>query len=251
MPRFFVGTSGFAYTSWRGHFYPEDLPSRDFLRYYCRHFPAVELNVTFYRWPRAQTSQAWRQQVGPEFRFAVKVHRSITHQKRLRNCQEELSRLQELCHLLRPSVLLVQLPPNLPFELERLAEFKSSLPEDLPPLSWEARHPSFGAGEAVAAFRRFGWSLVVADSGGRFPTFKVVTSVPLYLRFHGPKALYASAYSKEQLAAYAQWAQDNLSPDGELYAFFNNDVGGHAVDNAKDFAALLQAREVVGEVEEK
>lgn len=251
MPNFFVGTSGFAYTSWRGSFYPEDLPSRDFLRYYCRHFPAVELNVTFYRWPRAETLKTWRQQVGPEFRFAVKVHRSITHRKRLIDCHEELSRLQDLCHLLRPSVLLVQLPPSLQFAPERFADFRDSLPGDLPPLAWEGRHPSFGTEEAAAFFRRFSWSLVMADSGGRFPTFKVLTSLPLYLRFHGPGRLYASPYSKAQLAAYVRWARELLPADGELYAFFNNDVGGYALGNAKEFAALLQTREVVGEIDEK
>lgn len=232
----FVGTSGFAYPSWRGRFYPEGLASREYLAFYARHFPAVELNVTFYRWPRPQTLRAWRQQVGHEFRFAVKVHQSITHKKRLRRVSEELARLSELVAELAPAVLLAQLPPSLAFDPDVLLAFLALLPSPLPPLVWEPRHRSFFTPEALAFLQQHGLSLVVADSGGRFPTARVVTGEPLYLRFHGPGVLYASPYTREQLADYAQWlAGQNV---GEAYAFFNNDVGGHAVDNAREFAQL-------------
>ncbi len=234
--RVFVGTSGFSYPSWRRRFYPEKLPSREYLRFYARHFPAVELNVTFYRWPRPQTLRAWRQQVGQEFHFAVKVHQSITHKKRLRNVSEELARLCELVAELAPAVLLAQLPPSLAFDPELLLAFCALVPRELPPLVWEARHPSFFTANAREFLRKQRIPLVVADSGGRFPTARVVTGEPLYLRFHGPGALYASPYTREQLADYAQWlAGQNV---GEAYAFFNNDVGGHAVDNAREFAQL-------------
>jgi len=243
MPRFFVGTSGFAYASWRGVFFPPELPSGQWLWFYAQHFPAVELNVTFYRWPRPSTLKRWREQVGEGFRFVVKVHRSITHTKRLVDCHVELARLEELVASLQPAALLLQLPPSLAFEGERCSAFLEALPPALPPLVWEARHRSFGTSEALGFFLEHRQSLVVADSGGRFPTFRVVTAPPLYLRFHGPGALYASPYSEAQLAEAARWVLAHAPAEGEVYAFFNNDAGGYALDNARSFARLLgQAR---------
>lgn len=237
----FIGCSGFAYPSWRGRFYPPELPSRQYLAFYAQHFPAVELNVTFYRWPRPSTLRSWRQQVPSSFRFAVKLHRTITHTKRLRHVDEELRRLADLVGELEPSVLLAQLPPSLRFDPDLLSDFLASLPPGLPPLVWEARHRSFFTDEALGFFRDKGLSLVVADSGGRYPTVRVVTAWPLYLRFHGPGALYASKYTREQLADYAQWVRSVLVPEDEAYAFFNNDAGGFALDNAQVLGELLGA----------
>lgn len=237
-----VGCSGFSYPSWRGKFYPPELPTREYLPFYARHFPAVELNVTFYRWPRPSTLRAWRQQVGPSFRFAVKLHQTITHRKRLRHVGEELERLADLVAELKPSVLLAQLPPSLRFDPGVLADFVANLPAGLPPLAWEARHKSFFTAEALAFFTENRLPLSVADSGGRYPTARVVTAWPLYLRFHGPGPLYASRYTREQLADYALWVRSVLRPEADVYAFFNNDAGGYALDNARDLAELLGPR---------
>lgn len=236
---FFVGCSGFSYPSWRGRFYPQELASRDYLAFYAQHFPAVELNVTFYRWPRPSTLRSWRQKVGPEFRFVVKLHQSITHKKRLWDTQAELARVVELVGELQPALLLAQLPPSLRFDPALLEDFVASLPAGLPPLAWEARHKSFFIPEALEFFTRKHLPLVVADSGGRYPTARVVTAWPLYLRFHGPGALYASKYTREQLSDYAQWVQSVQVGQAEVYAFFNNDVGGYALDNAQEFRQLL------------
>lgn len=236
----FVGCSGFSYPSWRGRFYPEDLPSREFLTFYAQHFPAVELNVTFYRWPRASTLRSWRQQVSADFRFAVKLHQSITHKKRLKNTQAELARLSELVAELQPTVLLAQLPPSLRFDAGVVSDFLAALPPQLPPLVWEARHKSFFTPEALEFFTQHGLPLVVADSGGRYPTARVVTGWPLYLRFHGPEALYASRYTTEQLLDYALWVREVKVPEGDVYAFLNNDAGGYALDNARELARFLK-----------
>ncbi len=234
----FVGCSGFSYPSWRGCFYPPDLPSRHFLAFYAQHFPAVELNVTFYRWPQAKTLRTWRQEVSANFRFAVKLHQSITHKKRLRNVQAELARLVEVVAELQGAVLLAQLPPSLRFDPHLISDFLLGLPPQLPPLVCEARHKSFFAPEALSFFEQKGLPLVVADSGGRYPTVRVVTAWPLYLRFHGPEGLYASKYTREQLLDYALWVKAVRVPEGDVYAFFNNDVGGYALDNARDFLQL-------------
>ena len=82
---------------------------------------------------------------------------------------------------------------------------------------------------------------MVADSGGRYPTIRSFTAPPAYLRFHGPAGLYASPYGEAQLAEYIAWVRAGVPEDATVYAFFNNDVGGHAVTNARQLRALAGA----------
>ena len=83
MARLFVGTSGWTYSSWRGAFYPEDLPSRQYLEFYAREFDSTEVNYSFYHLPRSSTYKKWVTQVPEDFIFALKASRFITHVKRL------------------------------------------------------------------------------------------------------------------------------------------------------------------------
>ncbi len=82
---------------------------------------------------------------------------------------------------------------------------------------------------------------MVADSGGRYPTIQAFATPPAYLRFHGPERLYASAYSEAQLAEHLAWTNENVPPHTTVYAFFNNDAGGHAIVNARMLRALAHA----------
>ena len=238
--RWWIGTSGFSYSEWRGVFYPPELPSRSWLEYYSREFSTGELNVAFYRTPRESTVRGWVASVGEGFRFALKMHRQVTHIKRLAGCRDALARFRDNACLLGDAlgVVLIQLPPSLAFDAARLDEFLGVLPEGLPPLAWEVRHRSFAANAALEWFRSRGQTLVVVDSGGRYPTILAFTAAPAYLRFHGPAGLYASPYSEEQLGSYATWAHDSVPIDVPVYAFFNNDAGGHAITNARQLRAL-------------
>jgi uncharacterized protein YecE (DUF72 family) len=83
--------------------------------------------------------------------------------------------------------------------------------------------------------------LLVADSGGRYSTVRGYTGEPVYLRFHGPKELYASAYAEGQLAAYVKWVSANVPTRATVFAFFNNDVGARAVTNARQLRAPVGA----------
>src|ERR1700733_2155280 len=82
-----VGTSGYSYKPWKGPFYPKDLPDREMLAYYAKHFNTVEINSSFYRMPTENTLQQWAQSVPSGFRFAFKANQQITHFKRLRDCE--------------------------------------------------------------------------------------------------------------------------------------------------------------------
>ena len=242
-PHFYVGTSGWSYRHWVGKFYPEDLKSHQFFQYYARHFSAVELNSSFYHLPREATVRNWLQKSPEEFRFCVKLSRFITHQKKLVEFQEPLERFFTIFHPLQPKMgpVLIQLPPSLAFETERLQPFLKYLQEYYSPYRFavEARHKSWDSREVAEFLGRYEVALVYADSGGRFPTFDYPVTEFAYFRFHGPGRLYASNYSREQLAEFAEKIRELLEEGKAVWAFFNNDVGGYAVENAQMLQELV------------
>src|SRR5215471_2163286 len=121
--RFFVGTSGFQYKEWKGSFYPEKLPEKEMLNYYGQRFSTVEINNTFYRMPKENVVQSWAEQVPDEFRFVLKAPQRITHIKRLKDVDDDVTYFQRVAlalqHRLGP--LLFQFPPNFKKDLERLS----------------------------------------------------------------------------------------------------------------------------------
>ncbi len=122
-PPFLVGTSGFMYDHWDGAFYPHSSRRGDWLELYAEAFPTVELNVTFYRLPAASTFRGWGERVPQGFVFAIKASRYITHVLRLRSTQDAVELLMERATGLgdRLGPVLLQLPPDLPIDLEGLA----------------------------------------------------------------------------------------------------------------------------------
>jgi uncharacterized protein YecE (DUF72 family) len=236
-----VGTSGYSYVGWRGSFYPERLPASRFLEFYARHFDIVELNVTFYRTPKETAFRTWAATVPPGFSFVLKVPRRVTHLRCLGGCREEMERFFDRARLLGSAWIasLLQLPPTVRFDPARLESFLAELPAGLPPLTWEVRHPSFAEEDAVAWFRTHGQSLVVADSGGRYPTVRAFTAAPVYLRLHGPGQLHASSYGRAELTAWADWVRDEVPHGAQVLAFFNNDAGGFAAANARELKDLV------------
>ena len=107
-----VGTMGWSYGFWKGTFYPEKLPSKEFLGYYARQFGTVEVDSTFYRIPRTQTVTDWKTQTPEDFVFSLKFPQVITHIKMLEDCQEETNVFLEHASLLKEKlgVLLLQFP---------------------------------------------------------------------------------------------------------------------------------------------
>ncbi|MEC9298211.1 MAG: DUF72 domain-containing protein, partial [Gemmatimonadota bacterium] len=125
-----VGTSGFSYKAWKGPFYPEDLPNDGMLAYYGERLNAVEINNTFYRMPARKVLADWASKVPDDFSFVLKASRKITHFKRLKDTQDELSYLVDTSSELgaRLGPMLFQLPPNLKSDAARLRDFVSLFP---------------------------------------------------------------------------------------------------------------------------
>lgn len=139
-----LGTSGFSYKEWKGSFYPEDLPQKQYLSYYAGRFPAVEINNTFYRMPAPSMLEGWTAQVPEGFRFVLKAPQRITHQKKLVDAGEEVTRLVEVSTSLGPHLgpILFQLPPYLRRDDAKLTAFLETIPAGTS-FAFEFRHESW------------------------------------------------------------------------------------------------------------
>ena len=136
MATLYAGTSGYAYPAWKPGFYPEDLPATRFLQHYAGRLNCVEINYTFRHMPSEKTVASWVGTTSPGFVFAVKAHQAITHRNRLKEGAREpleyfLGTLEPLRQADRLGPVLLQLPPNLKVDLERLAGFLDLLPRGL------------------------------------------------------------------------------------------------------------------------
>ena len=230
-----VGTSGFAYKSWKGSFYPSDLPASRWLGYYAEKLSAVEINNTFYRMPRSAMLAGWAGQVPPGFRFALKASRRITHQKRLAEVAEELGYLYGAAKALgeRRGPMLFQLPPFLRKDVSRLQRFLALLPEDHRAVL-EFRHPSWHDDEVFDALREHAVALCVADAGEAYDAPVDATARLGYLR------LRRSTYADEDLGAWVAALRSGGWADA--YVFFKHEEAGVGPALASRFQALFDAR---------
>jgi uncharacterized protein YecE (DUF72 family) len=238
-----VGTSGWSYRHWEGALYPPGLEPRARLGFYTRAFGTVEVNSTFYRWPRAATFARWRG-VSPEgFVWTVKAPRSLTHAARLYAPERWLG---EVCKGLgrletKLGVLLVQLPPGLALDLARLGYFLSIVPRHLR-VAVEFRHESWHREEVFRLLERWGAAYCVT-SGARLPCVLRATAPFVYARLHGPdrEHLYAGSYPDEDMRWWAARVREWADAGRDVYAYFNNDGGGNAVRNAATLKRMLGA----------
>ena len=242
MKKILIGTSGFYYEHWRGVFYPEDLPKRRFFEYYMERFDTVELNSTFYHLPRLKTTEHWAEASPPDFRFSLKAYRGITHYRKLKDVREELYRYLHLVKPLKPKIatILFQLPPSLHRDDALLEDFLALLPAGYR-YTVEFRHESWMEAPVYDLLRSANVALCLNDFGKRSME-PIVTADFAYLRFHGPTGRYGGSYDDEILALWARWLKEETGELRNVCVYFNNDVGGYAVQNA------LRLRELVDEI---
>jgi uncharacterized protein YecE (DUF72 family) len=226
-----IGTSGYQYKHWKGLFYPTDLPQKQWFTHYATQFDTVEINNTFYGLPAPKTFDAWRKQAPPGFLYVIKFSRYGSHLKRLKDPHATLrvflERAERLRHLLGP--ILVQLPPNWRVDVPRLADFLEAAPLSL---RWavEFRDPSWLCEEIFTLLESHNSALCIHDMIKDHP--RRITADWTYLRFHGRN--YSGCYTPEQLQAEAKWIERQVAGAKDVYAYFNNDLHGHAVTNAAD-----------------
>ncbi len=239
-----LGTSGWSYPGWKGRFYPADLPASEWLSFYAGHFSTVEINMTFYRFPKPETLQGWLKKTPAHFRFALKANRQITHRKKLRNVKSEVRYFTLLADSLREKLacILFQLPPSIRKDLGLLDEFLMTLsPEHRNVI--EFRHESW-YDEAVGDRLRSRGVTFCTVSSAQVPDATIETSGLAYFRFHGLTGGYRHRYSDEELAHWAETISRVKAE--ERFVYFNNDYQAHAVDNCLKLAELLKARKKEG-----
>lgn len=237
-----IGTSGWSYDHWRGVLYPPGTPAARRLDVYARAFDTVELNASFYHWPRASTFAGWRDRVPPGFLFTVKAPRGLTHARRLRDPDEWMPRLAEGMAALgdRAGFLLFQLPAAHERDDERLDALLGLVPDPIR-AAVELRHPSWDDDAVFALLERRGAAYCVT-SGAGMPCVPRATADTVYLRFHGPDdaQLYTGSYPDAQLHAWADRIAGWRSEGRGVVAYFNNDLGGAAVRDARRLRALVE-----------
>jgi uncharacterized protein YecE (DUF72 family) len=234
-----IGTSGWYYDHWRDVFYPAGLAKSRWFEHYARHFDTVEINNTFYHLPKEQTIQRWQEIAPAGFLYAVKANRYITHVKQLKDATEPFERFFERVDLLKGKLgpILYQLPPSLHKDLDRLARFIKLLPKRRTAV-FEFRHKSWYTDDTFERLRKLGVGFCIHDMpGNKSP--RVVTSDVIYVRFHGTTGRYAGNYPKSVLQGWADWLNDQAPKARAIYAYFNNDIHGHAIKNAKQLKKLM------------
>jgi uncharacterized protein YecE (DUF72 family) len=238
-----IGTSGYVYADWRGRFYPRSLPARDWLQFYARRLPTLELNNPFYRLPSVETFRAWRTAVPSDYVFAVKASRFLTHLKRLKDPREPLDLFLSRARHLGPALgpVLFQLPRQFHANVERLDGFLRALDRQRRVtglrVALEVRHPSWLEPAVFARLERADVSLCLHDSTAQ-PVTAPVTADFVYVRRHGygRRGSYPARALARDADDIRRWAADGR----DVYVYFNNDWKAFAVKNALALTGLVQ-----------
>jgi uncharacterized protein YecE (DUF72 family) len=231
-----IGTSGWSYKHWKDDFYPKGLKQTDWLPYYAKSFHVTEINTSFYRLPAEETVVDWIKKVPKKFLFCPKMSRYLTHMKKLNDPEEPLQRFFDIFKPMKKQLgpVLLQLPKMVRFNYDKAEYFFKLLKKSYRQYEFvlEIRHDSWLKNDALNLMTKYEIGLVISQSGERFPYTEMVTAKNIYVRFHGPAALYASSYSDKDLKYFARKFKKWVNEGHEIWAFFNNDVHGYAPKNA-------------------
>ncbi len=240
MSRIFIGTSGWSYADWKDGFYT-GVPRRHWLEYYAQMFDAVEVNATFYGALKPATLKRWHDETPANFCFAVKASRFITHLQRLATNQESLSRMRGQAEALggKLAAVLWQAPAALTFDLALLERFCARLDR------WsdtrhaiEFRDKSWFREETASCLKSHRVAAVQSHAAD-WPMWGAVTTDLVYVRLHGGRHTYRSAYSKKSLADWASRIRRWLSQSRTVHVYFDNTDAGHAAINALRLKAII------------
>lgn len=257
-----LGTSGYSYDDWVGHFYPEGTNKRDFLSYYAEHFGCVEVNYTYYRLPTAGTLAAMSGKTGDDFRFVIKANQEMTHERG----GEKAEVFEQFVEALAPlreqgkfGCVLAQFPTSFHCVRENVRYLRRfrELMGDLPVVV-EFRHRGWIREETWGFLREHDFGFCCVDQpqfDALIPPIVQATSPIGYVRFHGRNyekwwqheeawERYNYLYSKEELGEWVGKVRELAAETEETYLFFNNHYHAQAVQNATDFADLLEAADV-------
>jgi uncharacterized protein YecE (DUF72 family) len=236
----YIGCSGFYYRHWRGLFYPDDLPQRLWFEYYCSHFNTVELNTTFYNFPKEAFLRSWHERSPADFLFTVKAPRLITHYKKFADCKTVCAEFYDV--ILKglkekTGTILFQLPPSMPRTEVKLSEILGCLSNEFSNVI-EFRHQSWWTDQVYDELSKHDITFC-GISHPTLPDKLIHNTEVLYYRMHGTPRLYASLYSRDNLESIS--AQIMATKAKKVFVYFNNDVNAYAVQNATALKELFKA----------
>jgi len=238
-----IGTSGWSYDHWESVLYPPGMPTAKRLARYVPEFDTVELNASFYRWPRDSSFESWRRRLPDGFTMSIKAHRGLTHFRRLNSPEPWVERFERCWAALgdRREALLVQLHPGFALDADstaRLDRFLTLMPSWIP-VAVEFRHPSWDHPDTYTLLERHGATYVVM-SGAGLPCVLRATSTLVYVRMHGPDdQLYNGSYSNDELRWWADRVGEWQAQGHDVVVYFNNDLEGHAVRNVRSLKTMV------------
>jgi uncharacterized protein YecE (DUF72 family) len=238
MAQLSVGTSGWAYASWKPDFYPQKLAQAKFLAYYSSQLNSVEVNLTFRQLLKETTAEKWIAETPADFTFTIKAHQVVTHIKRLKNSEEFLGRflttLEPLAYRGKLGPVLFQLPPNMKADPALLALFMAGIPKGLR-AAFEFRHPSWFGDDIFTLLAAHGRALCVAETEERI-TPDVVTAPFTYYRYRKPE------YSQPERQAMIRRIHEHLAARRDVFAYFKHEETPQGAIYALDL--LREARTV-------
>jgi uncharacterized protein YecE (DUF72 family) len=219
MTQLYVGTSGWAYPSWKPAFYPEKLAQAKFLPYYSTQLNTVEVNLTFRQLLKDTTAQKWVSQTPEHFRFGIKAHQVITHIKRLKNTEDFLPRflatIEPLATAGKLGPILFQLPPNLKADAKLLEDFLATFPRGIK-VAFEFRNESWFTDEVFSLLKQHNRALCIAETEERV-TPDVITADFSYYRYRKPE------YTGEERQAMVRRIHEQLDSGRDVYAYFKHE----------------------------
>jgi uncharacterized protein YecE (DUF72 family) len=235
MHKVHIGTSGWAYPSWKPEFYPAKTPAGKFLDYYSTQLNCVEVNYTFRARAAVTTLQNWATVTPDGFTFVAKAHQRITHIKRLTDVEQDVdaffASLQPLLHARKLGPVLFQLPPNLKADPERLAKFLQILPKDAPS-AIEYRNQSWFDERIYSLMREHNVALCIAESDD-LAVPEVFTANFAYYR------LRKSDYSEKEIDEVEQRLRA-AAQERDVYAFLKHEETPEGAINARRLLEKLK-----------
>lgn len=236
--QYLIGTSGWNYRHWKGNFYPEDIKKKDWFSYFAKTFDTVEVNYSFYNWPKKEVLERWKDNSPNGFKYTMKAPRLITHLKKLKGVEKLVRDFYDLTSALgnKCGCHLFQLPPSFVYNennVDKLKKFLDSL-DGRKDNAIEFRHSSWWCDEIYRLLKKYNVGFVMVDGLG-MPNDTVITGDIAYLRLHGEN--YGGNYSKKVLKEYADTLKKKKCK--KVYVYFNNDDQGYAPKNALELRSLL------------
>jgi uncharacterized protein YecE (DUF72 family) len=246
----YIGTSGWHYNDWLGLFYPPEIKGYDELTFHAQHFNTVENNSSFYRIASEATYKTWNRMTPEGYKFSIKLNKLITHTHLLELNDETRERIRYILTTIQVlkeklGAILIQLPASFRYNMPRLKEFLSFFVAEVRAqqhpfdIAIEFRNKYWFTEEVYTLLRSYNVALVAGQSS-RWPGMQHITANIAYVRMHGPEKLFASPYSDEQLANWANYIKSISTEVDKVYVYFNNDFHGYALQNAQKLKVMLK-----------